>query len=82
MNTPEALRAIAETGKGRCWHCDIRLPAAEEAVRAGWEVQRLQNGEPVPSIILVCPMCLHEKAEVSEEEFLLRLSLRICNATC
>lgn len=81
MNVPEALRAIAGVGEGCCWYCDRRLPEAEEAIREGWDVQRL-NGDRVASIILVCPMCLREKTELGEEGFLRNLSLRVCNSTC
>ena len=56
LNVPDALHAICSTGKGRCWHCDRRLPRAAEAVRTGWDVQRVE-GERVASIILVCPKC-------------------------
>lgn len=81
MNVPEALEAICGTRKGRCWYCDLKLPGAEQAIDAGWDVQRL-DGEPVPSIILVCPTCLREKAELGEEVFLRNLMLRVCNTTC
>lgn len=83
MNVPEALHAIASTGEGYCWYCDQRLPGAEEAVRDGWDVQRL-NSDPAlrESIILVCPTCQREKAELGEEGFLRNLSLRVCNSTC
>ena len=81
MNVPEALHAIAGTGEGCCWYCDRHMPVAEEAIRDGWDVQRL-NGERVASIILVCPMCQQEKAELGEEGFLRNLSLRVCNSTC
>ena len=76
----EALRAIATTGKGRCWHCDVRLPRAVVAIRTGWDVQRLE-GERVASIILVCPSCLRRKAEWGEEEFHRRMTQRFCNVT-
>jgi hypothetical protein len=56
LDVHEALHAICSTGKGRCWYCDHRLPRAEEAVRKGWDVQRVE-GERVASIILVCPRC-------------------------
>jgi hypothetical protein len=52
-----ALEAIASTGKGRCWYCDVRLPAAAQAMGDGWDVQRIDE-HPVASIILVCPECL------------------------
>jgi hypothetical protein len=61
VNVHEALAAIATTGKGRCWYCDARLPAAERAVEEGWDVQRIDE-RPVASIILVCPGCLRQKA--------------------
>ena len=82
MDVREALHAIGSTGKGRCWYCDVKLPRAKVAIRKGWDVQRIQNGEPVPSIILVCPTCLRERLELGEEEFLRSLSLRVCNVTC
>jgi hypothetical protein len=44
-------------------------------------VQRV-NGDRIASIILVCPMCQREKAELGEEGFLRNLSLRVCNSTC
>ena len=81
MNVPEALRAIGTTGEGCCWYCDRKLPTAEEAIDAGWDVQRL-NGERVASIILVCPGCQREKEELGEEGFLRNLMLRVCNSTC
>ena len=81
MNVPEALRAIGTTGEGCCWYCDRKLPVAEEAIDAGWDVQRL-NGERVASIILVCPVCQREKQELGEEGFLHNLMLRVCNFTC
>ena len=81
MNVPEALRAICTTGEGCCWYCDRKLPMAEEAIDAGWDVQRL-NGERVASIILVCPACQREKEELGEEGFLRNLMLRVCNSTC
>jgi len=52
-----ALEAIAGTGKGRCWYCDVRLPDAVQAMGDGWDVQRIDE-HPVASIILVCPGCL------------------------
>jgi hypothetical protein len=75
-----ALRAIATTGKGRCWYCDDRLPRAAVAIRTGWYVQRIE-GERVASIILVCPNCLSLKAEWGEEEFHRRMAQRFCNVT-
>ena len=56
LDVHDALHAICSTGKGRCWYCDRRLPRVEEAVGAGWDVQRIE-GECVASIILVCPKC-------------------------
>jgi hypothetical protein len=73
MDVAKALQAICGAGKGHCWYCDRPLPAAEEAIRAGWDVQRISE-EHVPSIILVCPTCLRQKAELGEEEFLSILS--------
>ncbi|MGO8819570.1 MAG: hypothetical protein ACLQVG_33465 [Terriglobia bacterium] len=57
LDVHDALHAICSTGKGRCWYCDRRLPRVEQAVRAGWDVQRIE-GARVASIILVCPKCL------------------------
>jgi hypothetical protein len=56
LDVHDALHAICSTGKGRCWYCDHRLPRVQEAVRRGWDVQRVE-GERVASIILVCPRC-------------------------
>jgi hypothetical protein len=81
LDVREALHAICTTGKGRCWYCDLKLPLVEEAIPAGWDVQRLHD-HPVPSVILVCPACQRERAELGEDEFLRHLSLRVCNATC
>jgi hypothetical protein len=81
LDVSEALEAICATGKGRCWYCDRKLPGAAEAGGGGWDVQRVE-GETVASIILVCPACRREKAELGEDEFLRHLSLRVCNATC
>jgi hypothetical protein len=80
IDVREALRAIATTGKGRCWYCDVRLPRAAVATRTGWDVQRLE-GERVANIILVCPACLRQKAEYGEEEFQRRMTQRFCNVT-
>jgi hypothetical protein len=63
VNVYEALEAIATTGKGRCWHCDERLPAAPQAIAAGWDVQRIDE-LPVASIILVCPPCLRREGAI------------------
>ena len=57
-----ALEAIAGTGKGRCWYCDVRLPEAAKAMGDGWDVQRVDD-HPVASIILVCPECLLREAQ-------------------
>ncbi len=81
MNANAALKAICGTRKGRCWYCDVKLPPAREAIRSGWDVRRVV-GQPVASIILVCPTCLREKTSLSEEEFLRSLSLRVSNVTC
>jgi hypothetical protein len=56
LDVRDALHAICSTGKGRCWFCDRRLPRVEEALRRGWDVQRIE-GKRVASIILVCPPC-------------------------
>ena len=81
IDVEEALYAICESGKGRCWYCDLKLPRAERAIGDGWDVQRME-GARVASIILVCPTCQQERLELGEEEFLRCLSLRMCNATC
>lgn len=65
MDVAAALRAICGYGKGRCWHCDRKLPAADRAIREGWDVQRIQES-PVASIILVCPRCQRRKAQASQ----------------
>jgi len=62
LDVNDALLAICSTGKGRCWHCDRRLPHVERAIRAGWDVQRI-DGERVASIILVCPRCQRERVK-------------------
>ena len=74
-----ALHAICSTGRGRCWHCDRKLPGAEEAISAGWYVQRV-DGQRVANIILVCPKCRRKRAKVSEKRFLPNLSPPVCNA--
>jgi len=71
-----ALYAICSTGMGRCWHCDRKLPAAEEAIDVGWHVQRVE-GERVASIILVCPACRRKHPELSERQFLRNLLPRV-----
>jgi hypothetical protein len=74
FDVSDALHAIGSTGKGRCWYCDRRLPHVDDAVRTGWDVQRVE-GERVASIILVCPRCLHqpEELEVPESTMAARL---------
>jgi hypothetical protein len=67
LNVPEALKAICTTGKGRCWHCDAKLPKARRAIREGWDVQRIDD-YPVASIILVCPACLSGQAAGQREQ--------------
>ena len=62
LDVHAALHAICSTGKGRCWHCDRRLPRAEKAIGTGWDVQRIE-GERVASIILVCPRCQAKRAK-------------------
>ena len=62
LDVSAALHAICSTGKGRCWHCDRRLPRVEEAVGTGWDVRRVE-GERVASIILVCPRCQVKRAK-------------------
>ncbi|MGH9438268.1 MAG: hypothetical protein ACRD22_10320 [Terriglobia bacterium] len=67
VDVNEALHAICSTGKGRCWHCDVKLPSEPDAVREGWDVQRIDD-QPVASIILVCPQCLHHEADAGESK--------------
>ena len=67
LNVAEALKAICTTGKGRCWHCDAKLPKARRAIREGWDVQRIDD-YPVASIILVCPACLSGQAAGQMEQ--------------
>ncbi|HLW79659.1 MAG TPA: hypothetical protein VKU44_08680 [Terriglobia bacterium] len=74
VDVPQALEAICAYGHGRCWYCDGKLPAAERAIRAGWDVQRIDD-QPVASIILVCPRCARRKARLGEHEFERRLTL-------
>jgi hypothetical protein len=78
LDVNAALYAIGSTGRGRCWHCDRKLPTAEEAIDAGWHVQCVE-GERVASIILVCPKCRRKRANAGEEEFLHKLSPPVCN---
>jgi hypothetical protein len=63
VSVPEALGAIASTGKGRCWYCDSRLPVAERAIGEGWDVQRIDE-QPVASIVLVCPECVQREGRI------------------
>ena len=56
LDVADALHAICSTGKGRCWYCDRRLPRLADALRTGWDVQRVE-GARVASIIIVCPRC-------------------------
>jgi hypothetical protein len=79
LDVNAALYAIGATGMGRCWHCDRRLPPAEEAIGAGWHVLRVE-GERVASIILVCPRCRRRQAKVGEEGFLRNLPPAVCDA--
>lgn len=65
IDVAAALHAICSTGKGRCWHCDEKLPAEAEAQANGWDVQRFDE-QPVASIVLVCPECRRRK-ERSED---------------
>jgi hypothetical protein len=67
IDVQEALKAICTTGKGRCWHCDARLPTARRAIRDGWDVQRLDD-YPVASIILVCPACVKSEVQHSDHQ--------------
>jgi len=63
LDVRDALHAICSTGKGRCWFCDRRLPREEEALRRGWDVQRIE-GARVASIIIVCPTCQLKSEEM------------------
>ncbi|MGH9356506.1 MAG: hypothetical protein ACRD10_10285 [Terriglobia bacterium] len=65
IDSTAALHAICTTGKGRCWYCDVKLPLETDAVREGWDVQRIDE-QPVASIIVVCPHCLRHDSEVDE----------------
>jgi len=67
LDVHAALHAICSTGKGRCWYCDRRLPRVEQAVRTGWDVQRIE-GARVASIILVCPKCLTKSENLKVPE--------------
>jgi len=78
LDVPGALSAICATGRGRCWHCDRKLPAAEAAIDAGWDVQRVE-GKCVASIILVCPKCRRKRGEVGGKGFLPNLSPPLCD---
>lgn len=74
-----ALSAICSTGRGRCWHCDRKLPGAEEAIGTGWYVQRV-DGQRVASIILVCPKCRRKRTEAARKQLLRNLSPPVCGA--
>jgi len=74
-----ALHAICSTGRGRCWHCDRKLPAAEEAIGAGWYVQRV-DGHSVASIILVCPKCRRKRSDGARKQLMRRSSPPACGA--
>ncbi len=80
IDVHEALRAIASVGKGRCWYCDLKLPPAKRAIRGGWDVQRVEE-DPVASIILVCPTCLRQKADLGDKEFHRRHTVRLSTVT-
>jgi hypothetical protein len=73
IDVRDALRAICTYGRGRCWYCDMKLPTAGRAIRAGWDVERVEQ-EPVSSIILVCPKCARQKVKLGEAEFQRRLA--------
>jgi hypothetical protein len=79
LDVNAALHAICSTGRGRCWHCDRKLPPAEEAIQAGWDVRSVE-GERVASIILVCPICQRKRAKVGQKQFLRNLSPPVCDA--
>ena len=79
LDVDAALYAIGATGLGRCWHCDRKLPPAEEAIRAGWHVARVE-GDRVANIILVCPQCRRQHAKVGEERVLRNLPPPVCDA--
>ncbi len=66
LDVRTALKAICTTGKGRCWHCDAKLPKARRAIREGWDVRRIDD-YPVASIILVCPTC-HSKLATGQRK--------------
>ena len=67
IDVSAALHAICTTGKGRCWYCDVKLPPERDALREGWDVQRIED-QPVANIILVCPHCLRHEAETDERK--------------
>ena len=81
MEIQEVLRAVCGTGEGQCTYCDAKLPGEAQAIGSGWDLKRLE-GERVASIVLICPGCQREKAELGEAEFLHHFSLRVCNASC
>ncbi|MGH9437722.1 MAG: hypothetical protein ACRD22_07460 [Terriglobia bacterium] len=65
IDVSSALHAICSTGKGCCWFCDAKLPAESEAVKTGWDVQRVDD-HPVATIILVCPNCVNQPCDPLE----------------
>jgi hypothetical protein len=79
LDVNDALYAIGSTGRGRCWHCDRKLPAVAEAIDAGWNVQRVEGGR-VASIILVCPKCRQKRHEAGRKQFLRNFSPSVCDA--
>jgi hypothetical protein len=80
VDVREALEAICAHGHGRCWYCDVRLPTAGRARRAGWDVQRIEE-QPIASIILICPKCARRKARLGDAEFKRRIALGIPTST-
>ncbi len=78
LNVNAALYAISSTGRGRCWHCDRKVPPPEEAILGGWDVQSLE-GERVASIILVCPKCQRKQAKASQKQFVPNLPPPLCD---
>jgi len=78
LDVNAALYAICSTGRGRCWHCDRKLPSTEKAIESGWDVQSVE-GERVASIILVCPKCQRKRAKVGQKQFLSNLSPPVCD---
>jgi len=79
LDVNAALYAICSTGRGRCWHCDRKLPPSEEAIQAGWNVQSVK-GDRVASIILVCPKCQRKRAKAGQKQFLRNLTPSVYDA--